>query len=133
MSVVAILPNVVDMHCTDIVENISVDNGDHLLIKDKETGRFTSVLVYKFYHQRRIEVIPSILRHSFEREIIDLSEYKEKYPVNYSHSLSSAAEVNMRAENQVGQDLLKLIYSDNCYRFVSWAKTGKEMESGIVS
>ena len=121
-----ILPNVVDMHCTDIVENVSVDNGDHLLIKDKETGTFTSVLVYKFYHQRRIEVIPSISHHSFEREIVDLTKYKEKYRVNYSHSLPSA-EVNVRAESQVGQDLLKQC-SDNCCQFVSWAKTGKEME-----
>jgi hypothetical protein len=121
-----ILPDDVDIHCTDIVENICVDNGDHLLIKDKESGRFTSVLVYKFYHQRRIEVIPSISHQSFEREIIDLTEYKEKYRVNYSHSLPSA-EVNVRAESQVGQDLLKQC-SDNCFRFVSWAKTGKERE-----
>ena len=121
-----ILPNIIDMHCTDIVENTSVDNGDHLLIKDKKTGRFSSVLVYKFYHQTRIEVIPSISLQSFEREIIDLTKYKEKYRVNYSHSLPSV-EVNVRAESQVGQDLLKQC-SDNCYRFVSWAKTGKETE-----
>jgi hypothetical protein len=121
-----IMPDVIDMNCTEIVENTSVDNGDHLLIKDEETGRFSSVLVYKFYHQTRIEVIPSLTHQSFEREIIDLTEYEEKFRVNYSHSLPSA-EVNARAESKVGQDILKQC-SGNCYRFVSWTKTGKEME-----
>ena len=121
-----IMPNVIDMNCTNIVENIAVDIGDHLLIKDEKTGRLSSVLVYNFYHQTRIEVIPSLTHQSFEREIIDLTKYKEKYRVNYSHSLPSV-EVNVRAESKVGQDLLKQC-SDNSYRFVSWAKTGKEME-----
>ena len=87
------------------------------------------VLVYKFYHQTRIEVIPSLTHQSFEREIIDLTKYKENcvlYRVNYSHSLPTV-ETKMRAESKVAQDLLKQC-SDNCYRFVSWVKTGKEME-----
>ena len=123
-----IMPDVIDMNCTGIVENISVDNGDHILVKDEKTGRFSSVLVYKFYHQTRIEVIPSLTHQSFEREIIALTKYEEKYRVNYSHSLPSD-ETKMRAESQVGQELLK--QNENCYRFVSWAKTGKEIELTI--
>ena len=121
-----IMPDVIDIHCTDTVGTTSVDNGDHLLIKDEKTGRFCSILVYKFYHQTKIEIIPSITHQSFEREMIDLTKYTEKYRVNYSYSLPSV-EVKLRAESQVGQDLLQQCPKDSS-GFISWAKTGKERE-----
>ena len=119
-----IMPHDVAVTCTDIVEGTSVDNGDHLLIKDEKTGRVSSVLVYRFYHQTKIDVSPSLSHQTFEREIIDLTKYKIKYRVNYTHSLPSA-EVNVRAESEVGKKVLEEC-SDNYDRFISWAKTGKQ-------
>ena len=120
-----IMPDVVEIHCTDIVRSTSVDNGDHLLIKDEESGRFSSVLVCRFYHQTKIEVISSASL-SQGRQIIDLTQYGEKYRVNYSHYLPSL-EVNIRAKSQAGQDLLQRC-ADDCTKFIYWAKTGKELE-----
>ena len=118
-----IMPDVVEMHLTDIVGNTSVDNGDHLLIREVTEDHqieLRSVLVYKFYHQTKIEVM---LSNSHERRVIDLTQYKERYRVNYNHSLPSQ-EVNIRAESKAGKKLLK----DNCSVFIPWAKTGKEIK-----
>ena len=118
-----IMPEEIQVHCTDIAGNTSVDNGDHLLIRDEETGKLCSVLVYKFYHQTRIEVVPSLTQND-ERQIIDLTHYEEKYRVNYTHSLPST-EVNTRAVSQTGQELLSQC-SDDCFTYIHWAKTGRE-------
>ena len=118
-----IMPKEIQVHCTDIAGNTSVDNGDHLLIRDEETGELCSVLVYRFYHQTKIEVLPS-LSQTYERQIIDLTQYEEKYRVNYTHSLPST-EVNMRAVSQTGQELLSQC-SDDCFTYIHWAKTGRE-------
>ena len=120
-----LMPKNIKMHLTDIVGNTSVDNGDHLLLKDEETGTFRSVLVYRFYHQTKIEIMPSTVQSS-EHKVIDLTKYREKYRINYNSSLPSV-EVNLRAESQVGKELLNQC-SDDCSKFISWAKTGKEMK-----
>ena len=118
-----IMPEEINVHCTVIAENTSVDNGDHLLVRDEDTGRLCSVLVYKFYHQTKIEILPS-LSQSKERQIIDITQFKEKYRVNYTYSLPST-EVNMRAVSQTGLDLLSDCGSD-CFTFVHWVKTGRK-------
>ena len=117
------MPEEIHVHCTDIAENTSVDIGDHLLIRDEETGKLCSVLVYRFYHQTKIEVLPS-LSQTYEHQIIDLTQYEEKYRVNYTHSLPST-EVNMRAVSQTGHELLSQC-SDDCFTYIHWAKTGGE-------
>ena len=125
-----LMPSMIDTHCTEIVGNTSVDNGDHLLIGDEATDgseKMHSVLVYKFYHQTRIEVIPS-LSLSHERSIIDLTEYSKKYRVNYSHSLPSH-EINVRAESQIGKDLLQRCTTNDCSQFIYWTKTGQLIET----
>ena len=72
-----IMPEEIHVHCTDIDENTAVDNGDHLLIREDETGRLCSVLVCRFYHQTKIEIIPRLDESSSQNcqyQIIDLTQ-----------------------------------------------------------
>ena len=114
--------------CTQVTSCTSVDEGDHLLIKDSE--RFYSVLVCRFVSQTSIVVIPPIKtsHSSHELEVIDLTAYTDEiYRVNYNQSLPSE-EVIRRAQSCAGKDILQKSESaNNNEHLVTWAKTGKEI------
>lgn len=118
---------------TRVSPYVSVDNGDHLLIRDTHNPEiFHSVLVSNFVTETEVVITPpittSIVDESHKQEMIDLGTYPEVYRVNYSHSLQ-LADVIERAKSTDGERiLLKLKNTNNYGPFVTWAKTGKEME-----
>ena len=111
-----------------------IDEGDHLLIKDgNDSKRFYSVLVCEFINQTSVVVTPPVKSSdSFNGlEVLDLTADKEIYRVNYNESLPSV-EVIKRAQSYAGKNILeKLKETSNYGPFVTWAKTGREMEVPI--
>lgn len=126
-----------DVHvvsCTLVTPNISIREGDHLiLLNEKTKTKFTSVLVYKNNDAGIVDIMPPLNTAesdittrsiAIEHEAIDLTNYLV-YRMNYSQTLPSE-DVLQRAKSDSARDILvKQKLNADC--FVSWAKTGKEL------
>lgn len=119
---------------TKITPYTAVDIGDHLIIKDMTKGEFHSVLVCNIVNQESIAVFPPMKQSSSgtsKSGVIQLSDYSEVYRINYNHSLPSQEAIE-RAQSYAGVTILQSLTStrDNpdYGLFVTWAKTGKEMQ-----
>lgn len=116
----------------------SLDEGDHLVIEDMEDPNlYHSVLVCSFLNLTSVVIIPSINNDSESKhrpEIIDLTPYiltGEVYRMNYRESLPPT-EVTERACSQSGRNILQQnVEVKECSPFVTWAKTGREMQVDI--
>ena len=127
-----------DVHivsCTLVTPNISINEGDHLvLFNEKAQTKFRSVLVYKSTGAETVDIMPPLtltesdvkpsLSIVIEHEAIDLTNYLV-YRVNYSQSLPSE-DVLQRARSDNARDIL-VKHNLNADFFISWAKTGKEL------
>ena len=118
---------------TKVTLYTTVDIGDHLIIKDTMKDEFHSVLVCNIVNQESIAVFPSMEPCSGTPKsgLIRQSDSLEVYRINYNHSLPSQ-EVIERAKSYTGETILQSIAcnKDNpdYGPFVTWAKTGKEMQ-----
>ena len=109
---------------TQIVPGIAVNEGDHLVVKDKY-GNYQSVLVLKHAGQSSFIVTPDLNSEDLKRYgIVTLEEGSEVYRVNYKQSLP-VDDVFRRAMSDKGFKVLTDCRSE-LSKFVSWAKTGRK-------
>ena len=116
---------------TKVTPHTTVDIGDHLIIKDPKKEKFHSVLVCNIVNQENIAVFPSIEQSASMSGVIQRSDYSEVYRVNYNHCLPSQEAIE-RAQSYAGGNILKDLESvgdsPDYGPFVTWAKTGNEMQ-----
>ena len=114
----------IEFSCTKITPEIAVDEGDHLVVKDKH-GNYQSVLVLKHAGQSTFVVTPDL---NSEEQYGNLSINKDTdvsvYRINYQQSLP-VVEVFQRAMSDKGVEVLRECRSE-LSKFVSWAKTGRK-------
>ena len=127
-----------DVHiisCTLVTPNISINEGDHLVLMNEKTQtKFRSVLVCKRNDTGTVDIMPPLnitesdiktsTSIAIEYEAIDLTNYLV-YRMNYSQSLPPE-DVLQRARSDSARDIL-VKHNLNADCFISWAKTGKEM------
>jgi hypothetical protein len=126
-----------DVHlvsCTLVTSNISIREGDHLVLLNENTGtKFKSILVVKSNDTGIVDIVPPLniaesdtktRSIAIEHETIDLTNY-QVYRMNYSQTLPSE-DVLQRARSENAKDIL-VKHNLNADYFVSWAKTGKEL------
>jgi len=112
---------------TQIVPGIAVDEGDHLVVKDKNNN-YRSVLVLK-QAQSTFIVTPDL--NSEERYgNLYIDKSTEVYRINYKQSLK-VDEVFQRAMHEKGFQVLKEC-REELSKFVSWAKTGRKMVINVM-
>ena len=107
---------------TKIAPGIAVDEGDHLVVKDKY-GNYQSVLVLKHAGLSSFIVTPDL---NSEEQYGNLSINKdtEVYRINYQQSLP-VVEVFQRAMSDEGVEVLRECKSE-LSKFVAWAKMGRK-------
>ena len=129
---------------TKVTPSSTINAGDHLIVKAADQTLFHSVLVYDCSSGNRIVTMPT-----FNKEMTEVFDYcgeldlgtseLEVYLVNYSGELPSES-VLQRAVSTDGKQVLEQC-QHNSHKFVTWAKTGKQMsvdlniiteESGIA-
>ena len=107
--------------CTPVNTHITINAGDHLLIK-MEGGEYRSILVEVIVDADTVVCTP----HPSSDEVHGyfLISESETYRVNYTQRLP-LEDVLIRAECNVGQRLLQRCRHDPSL-FISWAITGKQ-------
>ena len=118
--------------CTKITPHTSIDQGDHLIIKDT-FDQMQSLLVHSCLDENVIVTIPDVNGKGSVGQL-DVTHYREVYRVNYERCLP-IDEVLRRACSPEGEELLHSCKGD-ASMFVSWAKIGKQVSvnaSKIIS
>ena len=109
---------------TQVVPGIAVNEGDHLVVKDKY-GNYQSVLVLKHAGQSTFIVTPDLNSEDLKRYgIVKFEEDTEVYRINYKQSLP-VDDVFRRAMSDRGFEVLTDCRSE-LSKFVSWTKTGRK-------
>ena len=109
--------------CTKITPHTSIDQGDHLMVKDT-FDQMLSLLVHSCLDENVIVTIPNINGKGSVGEL-DVTHYTEVYRVNYKRCLP-IDEVLRRACSPEGEELLRSCKGDTSV-FVAWAKIGKQV------
>ena len=112
----------IEFSCTEIVPGIAVDEGDHLVVKDKY-GNDQSVLVLKHVGGRTFIITPDLNSEEQYGNLV-IEEDTEVYRINYQQSLP-VVEVFQRAMSDKGFEVLRECKNETS-KFVSWAKTGRK-------
>ena len=112
----------IEFSCTEISPVIAVDEGDHLVVKDKY-GNDQSVLVLKHAGGSTFIVTPDV-NSDKQYGYLSFVEATEVYRINYQQSLP-VVEVFQRAMSDKGVEVLRECRSE-LSKFVSWAKTGRK-------
>ena len=113
-----------EFSCTRIGPGIAVDEGDHLVVKDKY-GNYQSVLVLKHAGQSTFIVTPDLNSEDLKRYgIVKFEEDTEVYRINYKQSLP-VDDVFRRAMSDRGFEVLTDCKSE-LSKFVAWTKTGRK-------
>ena len=113
-----------ELSSTQITPEIAVDEGDHIVVKDK-IGNYQHVLVLKHSHGNELIVMPDI-NFGEKYGTLDIENYTgtEVYRINYKQSLPVDV-VFRRAMSKRGCEVLQACRGESS-KFISWAKTGKE-------
>ena len=112
----------IEFSCTRIAPGIAVDEGDHLMVKDK-CSNYHSVLVLRHAGGSTLLVTPDL--DSKERYgNLSVDKDTDVYRINYPQSLP-VVEVVQRAMSDKGSEVLRECRSE-LSKFVSWAKTGRK-------
>ena len=109
--------------CTKITPHTSIDQGDHLIVKDT-FEQMSSLLVHSCLDENVIVTIPDINGKGTVGQL-DVTHYREVYRVNYGRCLP-IDEVLRRACSNEGEEMLNSC-KGNVSAFVSWAKIGKQV------
>ena len=109
--------------CTRITPHTSIDQGDHLIVKDT-FDQLHSLLVHSCLDENVIVTMPSINGKGTVGQL-DVTHYSEVFRVNYKHCLPVDV-VLRRACSPEGEELLQSCKGDSSI-FVSWAKIGKQV------
>jgi hypothetical protein len=117
--------NVAPTGCTLITPKVTVEEGDHLVIKHVSND-WVSAIVLEYLDDTRVKIKPPLDGY----EMIDLTTHPEIYCVDYSESILPAKEALKRAKSATGNEILqKNLSVQSC--FVTWAKTGREISVDI--
>ena len=111
--------------CTLITPNVTVKDGDHLVIKNFSND-WMSVIVQKYLDDTRVNIKPPLNGY----EMIDLTVHPEIYRIDYNEPILPVKEVLKRANSDAGSEILSNNSTDHS-RFVTWAKTGREVSVTI--
>ena len=116
----------IEFSCTKIVPGIAVDEGDHLMVKNKN-GNFQSVLVLKHAGGSTFIVTPDLNSETLERYgKLDIENNSDIYRINYQQSLPLDATFQ-RAMSERGFEILTQCRNRNeLSKFVAWTKIGKQ-------
>ena len=109
--------------CTKISPHTSIDQGDHLIVKDA-FEQMHSVLVHSCLDENVIVTIPNVCGKGAVGQM-DVTHYSEVYRVNYERCLP-VDEMLRRACSPEGEELLHSCKGDTSV-FVSWAKIGRQV------
>lgn len=109
--------------CTRITPHTSIDQGDHLIVKDT-FDQMHSLLVHSCLDENVIVTIPDINGKGSVGQI-NVTHYSEIHRVNYQRCLP-IDEVLRRACSPEGEELLRFCKGDESV-FISWAKIGKQV------
>ena len=122
----------IEFSCTKIVPGIAVDEGDHLMVKNKN-GNFQSVLVLKHAGGSTFIVTPDLNSETLERYgKLDIENNSDIYRINYQQSLPLDATFQ-RAMSERGFEILTQCRNRNeLSKFVAWTKIGKRDHIDIL-
>ena len=109
--------------CTRITPHTSIDQGDHLIVKDT-FDQMHSILVHSCLDKSVIVVMPNINGKGSVGQL-DVTHYSEVYRVNYKRCLPVDV-VLRRACSPEGEEMLQSCKGDSSI-FISWAKIGRQV------
>ena len=110
---------------TKVVAGIAIDEGDHLMVKNKN-GIYKSVLVLKHAGQNSFIVTPDLNSETLEQYgTLVIKKDTEVYRINYKQSLP-VDDVFQRAMSDKALKILQECGTEFS-KFVSWAKIGRKV------